>query len=104
MKKVITLMGVALFLSLNTSAVSACMCMGLPTPKESLAELGAVFQGKVVVAKRGEWTIAVEKVLMRDRSVGTSCASRYNLGESYIFFADVEQTKKRAIYHPRACT
>jgi hypothetical protein len=114
MKKIVTLVGIAIFLSLNASVVSACMCMRFPsTPKDGLADAGAVFQGKVVAVKKGEWAIAVErvwkgeveeKVLMRARSVGTSCSPEFNLGESYIFFADVGQTRRRTVYHPRGCT
>jgi hypothetical protein len=113
MKKIVILIGVATFLAFNADTASACFCATIGSPESNLADAQAVFQGKVVAAKKGEWTIAVdrvwkgeveEKVLMRDPSAGTSCESRFKLGESYIFFADIEQAKRRVIYHPRICT
>ena len=113
MKKIVILIGVATFLALNANNASACFCANIGSPKTNLADAQAVFLGKVVDAKRGEWTLTVdkvwkgevrEKVLMRDRGVGTSCEFRLKLGESYIFFADVKQAGRRVIYHPRICT
>jgi hypothetical protein len=113
MKKVAMFIGVATFLILNAHVASACFCRTLGSPKTNLAEVQAVFLGKVVVARKHEWTIAVdkvwkgdveEKVLMRDPSAGSSCESQFKLGESYIFFAYVKKSKRNVIYNPAVYT
>ncbi len=107
------IIGVAAFLVLNASAAAACMCMTIGSPKTNLAKVQAVFLGKVVATKKHEWTIAVdkvwkgeveEKVLMRDPSAGSSCESQFKLGESYIFFAYVKESKRKVIFNPAVCT
>ncbi len=113
MKRVVTFIGIAMFLILDAHAASACFCRTIGSPKTNLAEVQAVFLGKVVAAKKHEWKVAVDKVwkgeleetiLMRDPSAGTSCESRFKLGESYIFFAYVKESKRRVIYNPAGCT
>jgi hypothetical protein len=113
MKKLLMIIGVAALLVLNASAASACMCTTIGSPKTNLAEVQAVFLGKIVAAKKHEWTIAVdrvwkgeieEKVLMRDPSAGSSCESHFKLGDSYIFFAYVKESKRKVIFNPAVCT
>jgi hypothetical protein len=62
MKKVLILIGVFIFLALNTNVASACTCATIGTPTSNLAQVQAVFLGKVVEAKPHEWTLAVNKV------------------------------------------
>src|ERR1041385_21016 len=93
--------------------VSACFCATIGTPQRNLADVDAVFLGKVVAAKRHEWTIAVEetwkgnvqeKVQMRDPSAGTDGESKFTLGETYIFFARAKESGRKTIYRPALCT
>jgi hypothetical protein len=113
MKKIVILVSVATFVILNANVASACMCRTIGSPKTNLADVQAVFLGKVVAAKKHEWTITVdkvwkgeveEKVLMRDPSAGSSCESQFKLGDSYIFFAYVKESKRKVIFNPAVCT
>ena len=113
MKTIALLCGTAVLVIAASQNVSACSCAIIGTPQQNLAEVDAVFLGKVIVAKRHEWTIAVEKVWkgkvqetvqIRDPAAGTSCESKFTLRETYIFFARSKESGRRTIYHPAVCT
>src|SRR5688572_11731989 len=98
---------------LGARVASACSCSTIGTPQKNLAEVDAVFLGKVTKAKKHEWQITVTRawkgqlqdlVMMRDPAAGTSCESQFKLGESYIFFARTKQSGGKSIYLPTACT
>jgi hypothetical protein len=113
MKRIGLLCGVAALVVFSSHAASACMCMTIGTPQKNLADVQAVFMGKVVASRKHEWTIAVDKVwkgdvqetvLMRDPAAGSSCESKFTQGETYIFFAYTKESRRKTIYHPALCT
>jgi hypothetical protein len=113
MKTIALLCGIAAVVVATSRVASACSCSTIDTPQKNLADVDAVFMGKVVVSKKHEWTITVEKVWkgsvqetvqMRDAHAGTSCESKFTLGETYIFFARSKESGRRTIYHPALCT
>jgi hypothetical protein len=113
MKTIALLCGVAAVVIAASNIVSACSCATIGTPQKNLAEVHAVFMGKVIASKKHEWTISVTKVWkgnvqetvqMRDPAAGTSCESKFTLGETYIFFAYTKTFGRKTIYHPEVCT
>jgi hypothetical protein len=103
---------IALWILLSTtSESSACTC-GAITPAQGFDQAQAVFTGKVLKAKKSEWTIAVDRVwkgeieetiTLRDAHPRSSCAAGYELGESYLFLVNIEKSKHKVVYSPQIC-
>lgn len=62
MRKVLILSSIVIFLAINASVALACMCTTVGSPTTELAEVHAVFLGKVVEAKPHEWIFSIDKV------------------------------------------
>ncbi len=100
--------GILLF---SASESFACVCRAI-TPAQGFDRAQAVFTGKVIKAKKSEWTVAVDRVwkgdveeiiTLRDAHAGSSCASSYKRGESYLFLINVEKSKRAVVYSPQIC-
>ncbi len=111
MRKTIFLTVIVAFILFNASKCFACVCSYTP-PSQGFDRAQAVFTGKVIKAKQSEWIIAVDKVwkgeveeiiTLRGTHAGTSCASSYKKGESYLFLVDVVEAGSRIIYNPQVC-
>ncbi|HEV2799813.1 MAG TPA: hypothetical protein VGW12_04915 [Pyrinomonadaceae bacterium] len=111
MRKVTLLMVAAAFILIIADGALACSC-AYSSPSQGFDRAQAVFTGKVVRAKGSEWVVAVDKVwkgevrettTLRDAHAGTSCASSYKKGASYLFLVDVEVSERGTVYHPQVC-
>jgi hypothetical protein len=100
--------GILLF---TASESSACTC-GAIKPSQGFDQAQAVFTGKVIKAKKSGWAIIVDRVwkgeieetiTLRDAHAGSSCASGYKRGESYLFLINVEESQQKVVYSPQIC-
>ncbi len=86
-----------IFGTLSASLGHACSCVGPQNAKEGMVKAKAVFSGKVIKASEAEWLFQVERVwkgeavarraIVRASMPGTSCSSKFDMGERYIVFA-----------------
>lgn len=112
MKKLIAFLGVLPFLLLSARTAPACSCSSL-MPDQAFDRAQAVFTGKVIKARKKEWTVAVDRVWkggpeeiikLQDAHAGSSCASSYKSGESYLFLINVKESDGKVVYSPQVCT
>jgi hypothetical protein len=98
-------------LLLTASESFACMC-GAITPAQGFDQAQAVFIGKVIKARKSEWTVVVDRVwkgeveetiMLRDAHPRSSCAVGYERGESYLFLVNVEKSERKVVYSPQVC-
>ncbi|SRR6266542_1304118 len=91
--------------------VFACSC-GAITPSAGFDRAQAVFTGAVVKASKSKWTISVQRVwkgdveslvTLHDAHAGTSCASRFMRGVSYLFLVNVEPVHDSVRFSPQVC-
>ena len=111
MRKAALLIVITAFVLVAANKALACSC-SISLPSQGFDRAQAVFTGKVIKAKKSEWTIVVDRVwkgevgetiTLRDAHAGTSCASGYKKGESYLFLVDVVKSERRTIYNPQIC-
>jgi hypothetical protein len=111
MRKATFLIIITAFVLFAANKALACSC-SFSHPSQGFDRAQAVFTGKVIKAKKSEWIIFVDKVwkgeveetiTLRDAHAGTSCASGYKKGESYLFLVDVVKSESKTIYNPQVC-
>lgn len=111
MRKLIFLTIIAACLLFNATLSLARVCI-FSLPSQGFDRAQAVFTGKVIKAKKSEWTVAVDRVwkgeveetvTLRDAHAGTSGRAGYKRGESYLFLVDVVKCESRIIYYPQVC-
>jgi hypothetical protein len=89
-----------------------CSCM-FSTPSAGFERAKAVFTGKIIQARKDEWTVEVSRVwkgevesqiILFDAHARTSCSvNGYKIGQSYLFLANVENTNGITRYSPQVC-
>ena len=111
MRKVPLLLIAFGILLVTASESSACTCRAIK-PAQGFDQAQAVFTGKVIKAKKSEWTIIVDRVwkgeieetiALRDAHPGSSCAAGYKRGESYLFLINVQRSEHKLVYSPQIC-
>jgi hypothetical protein len=91
--------------------VLCCVC-GAVTPSDGFDRAQAVFTGTVIKASKSTWTVSVQRVwkgdvesvvTLRDAHAGTSCASSFRRGATYLFLVNVESVNGAVRYSPQVC-
>jgi len=91
----------------------ACACKAI-SPGEGFERAEYVFTGKVVETVDHEWTVDVERVWkgsetlaarvrLLDVYAGIDCASYFETGRAYLFFAIVAKSSRYVYYQPQVC-
>lgn len=98
---------------LATGAAHACACEPI-SPAEGFERAQFVFTGKVVETVEHEWTVDVDRVWkgseklaarvrLLDVYAGIDCASYFETGRDYLFFAIVAKSSRYVYYQPQVC-
>ena len=91
----------------------ACICQAI-SPAQGVERAEYVFIGKVVETVGNTWTVDVDRVWkgseqlaarvrLLDVYAGIACASYFEQGRSYLFFAIVAKSSRYVYYQSQVC-
>ena len=107
------LLGSMGFLFLTLSLAQACTCAPI-SPAQGFERAEFVFTGKVVETIDHTWTVDVDRVWkgsetlaarvrLLDVYAGIDCASFFETGRGYLFFAIVAKSSRYVYYQSQVC-
>ena len=99
--------------SLGCGSAWACPCDQI-SPTQGFERAQYVFTGKVVEETGHTWTVDVDRVWkgsgnlagrvrLLDVYTGIDCASYFEVGRAYLFFAIVAKSSRYVYYQPQVC-
>ena len=116
MRKILFILGLALFSIATVSEAQACMCAE-SSIREDFERVGAVFQGNIVSGKGGNWNIEVNQVWkgkveknvqfidasQDETSMSTCSVGTMDNDKEYIFFVYPDKKEKTTKFHFSPC-